>query len=100
MITLLVGSKLGGVLFDVQQAFLAPPSSLKELIDANRIAPTDITRREQLIASIVLLVSAVMSIDEAESRNRVLCEEVEHDRFGHRKEDCAECTNPRIGEIK
>ena len=95
MKTLLVGDRLGGVLFDVQQ------------YRAGMISNKPFDHRTRLIACIANLVELVEANDEAALKGDYIsqaqentnpriddyprCEDREHDRYGQRKTDCSEC---------
>ena len=92
MKTLLVGDRLGGVLFDVQQYRGMMATDL-------RAPPVD--RRTQLIACIANLVSIVEEMDDAEIHPNPRigflrdAPNPEHGLYRQRKADCSEC---RIAE--
>jgi len=89
MKTLLVGDRLGGVLFDIQQWRQNNPNGWN--------GQESLGSRDRLIATIACLVQLVEQIDEAElhSNPRIgdyeRCLDSSHDNRGMRKTDCSEC---------
>lgn len=96
MKTLLVGDRLGGVLFDVQTACEKMHRVPPEVMD--QFAGTPDLRSAARERLVLIAAQTVMLVMQMDAENRV-CADTGHDRYGQRMVDCSECraANPRIG---